>query len=259
MKIRKNQFYDKFKQLLIFSLSAWSENIVTLGWQQGHQPCLPLPPASEGRMRKTSETWHLCDPLALVWSPGRGSHKWPVMASYGNFNLVLGYAWLRPWTFPKIHKPVYIIHPFLLLHIISYFISGPRTIQERKNPGTKLLTGIKRNSKMPQCFNYWIWKSARTKYCRFQNQGRGMFESEAGAHIAFQHPLQRFQNQRVLLAQCWLEWVHYLRGGRRKVVGRETKGEQCGGRKRGWEGKEEEDDDDDDDDNEEEAETGGDI
>ena len=29
-----------------------------------------------------------------------------------------------------------------------------------------------------------------------------MFESEAGARIAFQHPLQRFQNQRVLLAQC---------------------------------------------------------
>ena len=38
------------------------------------------------RKTKTSETWHLW----LARSPGRRSHKWPVMASYGNFNLVLG-------------------------------------------------------------------------------------------------------------------------------------------------------------------------
>ena len=37
MKISKSQFYDKFKQLIIFSLSAWSENIFTLGSQYWEQ------------------------------------------------------------------------------------------------------------------------------------------------------------------------------------------------------------------------------
>ena len=48
MKISKTQFYDKFKQLIIFSLSAWSENIFTLGSQyyfvsrrQPQPPALP--------------------------------------------------------------------------------------------------------------------------------------------------------------------------------------------------------------------------
>ena len=58
MKISKTQFYDKFKQLIIFSLSAWSENIFTLGSQyyfvsrrQPQPPALPrriLVPRQDG-------------------------------------------------------------------------------------------------------------------------------------------------------------------------------------------------------------------
>ena len=48
---------------------------------------------------------------------------------------------------------------------------------------------------MPQCFNYWVWTPARTKYCRLQNQGRDMIELEAGAHIAPQHPYKDFKTK----------------------------------------------------------------